>query len=156
MKPEIPWSDVVSLFGKVTHTAIATVDPDGSPRVSPIGSVLFTGEKQGYYFEKFPESMRRNLDQDPRMSILAVAPGFGFWLSALWRGRFKSQPAIRLVCEAGARRPATDEERRAWLDKVRRFRHLKGHDILWKHMSELREFTVVRIEPVELGKMNPL
>ncbi|SCX77912.1 pyridoxamine 5'-phosphate oxidase family protein [Desulfoluna spongiiphila] len=155
MQHDIPWSDVVSLFSKVPHSAIATVDPDGCPRVSPIGSVLFTGEGQGYYFEKFPEHMRNNLERDPRMSIMAVAPGIGFWTAALWRGKFKSQPAIRLVCEAGARRQATEEERRALLDKVRLFRRLKGHDILWKHMSELREFTVIRIEPVELGKMNP-
>ena len=155
MQSDIPWSEVVALFNKVQHSSIATVDEDGCPRVSPIGSILFSGEGQGYYFEKFPESMRRNLERDPRMSIMAVAPGLGFWVGALWRGRFTSQPAIRLVCEAGVRREATQKERSAWLAKVRLFRRLKGHDLLWKDMLDLREFKIIRVEPVELGKMNP-
>ncbi len=155
MQSDIPWSEVTDLFGKVPSMSIATVDEDGSPRVSPIGSVLFSGEGQGYYFEKYPKIMRSNLDRDPRMSILAVAPGFGYWVAALWRGRFKTQPAIRLVCEAEARRKATQEERNAWLAKVRPFRFFKGHDLLWKDMSDLREFKVIRVEPVELGRMNP-
>ena len=155
MQPDIPWSEVTALFSHVQHASIATVDPDGSPRISPIGSVLFSGEGQGFYFEKFPKSMRNNLERDPRMSIMAVAPSFGFWVGALWRGRFKSQPAIRLVCEAGVRRPATPEERNGWLNKVRLFRRLKGHDLLWKNMSELREFKVIRVEPVNVGRMNP-
>ncbi|SDL12253.1 Pyridoxamine 5'-phosphate oxidase [Maridesulfovibrio ferrireducens] len=155
MQSEVSWDEVTALFGKVQHVSIATVDADGTPRVSPIGSVLFSEEGCGYYFEKFPKSMRSNLDRDPRMSIMAVHPGIGFWVGALWRGRFKAQSAIRLVCEAGERRKATQEERNAWLTKVRPFRFFKGHDMLWKDMSDLREFKVIRVEPVELGTMNP-
>lgn len=155
MPIEISWSEVTALFNKVQHASVATVDSDGSPRITPIGSILFSGEGRGYYFEKFPQSMRSNLDHDPRMTILAVSPSFGLWLGALWRGKFKTQPAIRLVCEAGARRKATPEESEAWLSKVRPFRYLKGYNLLWKDMNMLREFKVIRVEPVELGKMNP-
>lgn len=155
MQTEISWDEVKTLFGKVHHASIATVDEDGAPRVSPIGSVLFADEGQGYYFEKFPKMMRSNLDRDSRMCIMAVQPGFGFWMKALWKGQFACQPALRLVCEAGVRRTATQEEKDAWLYKVRPFRFFKGHHLLWKDMSEVREFQVLRIEPVELGRMNP-
>ncbi len=154
MKSEISWPEVTALFNKVQYASVATVDADGYPRITPIGSILFSGEGRGYYFEKFPKSMRSNLDRDPRMTIMAVAPSSVFWLGALWRGKFKSQPAIRLICEAGVRRKATSEEVEAWLAKVRPFRHLKGHSLLWKDMRMLREFKVIRVEPVELGKMN--
>ncbi|SME90332.1 DUF2867 domain-containing protein [Desulfovibrio gilichinskyi] len=154
MKSEISWPEVIALFNKVQYASVATVDADGYPRITPIGSILFSGEGRGYYFEKFPKSMRSNLDRDPRMTIMAVAPRFGFWFGALWHGKFQSQPAIRLVCEAGGRRKATFEEVEAWLSKVSMFRHLKGHSLLWKDMSMVREFKVIRVEPVELGKMN--
>ncbi|MBI9081241.1 MAG: pyridoxamine 5'-phosphate oxidase family protein [Pseudodesulfovibrio sp.] len=155
MQSNIPWDEVSALFNKAQSFSIATVDPDGAPRVSPIGSVLLTGEGKGYYFEKFPQRLRRNLDRDPRMSIMVVNPGLAFWVASLWRGRFKTQPAVRLACEAGARRKGTQEECDAWLSKVRLFRYFKGHDLLWKDMSFLREFSVIRVEPVELGEMNP-
>ncbi|CCO24852.1 pyridoxamine 5'-phosphate oxidase family protein [Maridesulfovibrio hydrothermalis] len=155
MQSDISWEDVKALFSKVNHVAVATVDEDGTPRVSPIGSVLFSGEGRGYYFEKFPKIMRLNLDRDPRMSLMAVQPGPMFWMKALWRGRFQSQPALRLVCEAGQRRKAAQDEIDSWLAKVRPFRFFKGHDMLWKDMSDLREFKVIRVEPVELGRMNP-
>ncbi|WP_291327897.1 DUF2867 domain-containing protein [Desulfovibrio sp. UCD-KL4C] len=154
MQSEISWPEVTALFNQAHHASVATVDADGYPRITPIGSIIFSGEGRGYYFEKFPKSMRSNLDRDPRMTIMGVAPSFAFWLGVLWRGKFKSQPAIRLVCEAGARRKATPEELEAWLSKVRPFRHLKGHSLLWKEMSMLREFKVIRVESVELGKMN--
>jgi len=89
------------------------------------------------------------------MCIMAVHPGLGFWIKSLWKGRFGGHPALRLVCEAGERRRATQEELDGWLAKVRPFRFFKGHDLLWKDMSHLREFKVLRVEPVELGRMNP-
>lgn len=155
MQSDILWTDVEALFSKVQHVSIGTIDEDGFPRISPIGSVHFSSEGQGYYFEKFPQTMRQNMDRDPRMSMMAVQPGPGFWIKSLWKGRFASQPALRLFCEAGKRRAATEAEIDIWLAKVRPFRFFKGHDLLWKGMSEVREFKVLRIESVELGRMNP-
>ncbi|WP_432736857.1 pyridoxamine 5'-phosphate oxidase family protein [Maridesulfovibrio sp. FT414] len=64
MQAEVTWKEVEKLFSEVKHVSVATVDSDGMPRVSPIGSVTFTGENRGYYFEKFPEKMRANLERD--------------------------------------------------------------------------------------------
>ncbi|MBU1003344.1 MAG: pyridoxamine 5'-phosphate oxidase family protein [Proteobacteria bacterium] len=155
MQSIIPWNEVTTLFAKVKSCAMATVDEDGTPRVSPIGSVFLTTEGHGHYFEHFPKGMRTNLDRDPRLAIMAVDPGIGFWFRALWRGKFATQPALRLICEASKRRRASQPEIDAWLAQVRPFRHFKGHDLLWKGMEELREFKVLRVEPVNLGRMSP-
>ncbi|NDV21862.1 pyridoxamine 5'-phosphate oxidase family protein [Desulfovibrio sp. JC022] len=155
MQSDILWNEVEELFGKVQHVSIATIDTDGFPRISPIGSVAFIEEGRGYYFERFPQAMRENLDRNSSMSIMAVHPSPMFWVKSLWKGRFASQPALRLVCKAGNRRNATQDEIDGWLAKVSSFRFFKGHDLLWKDMSMVREFEVLRVEPVELGRMNP-
>lgn len=155
MESTVAWNEVEALFSRGRSFAVATVDADGAPRVSPIGSVFLTGEGRGFYFEKFTRAMRANLDRDPRLCIMAVDGSKWFWLGALKRGRFNRYPALRLMCSAGPRRAAAPEEQQGWLDKVKGLRFFKGHDLLWKDMNHVREFTVQRVEPVELGRMNP-
>lgn len=153
MNTPIPWSEVKALFGREKHFAVGTVDADGTPRVSPIGSIALGDEGEGLYLECFPRAMRENLDRDARMCIMAVRGGTGFWLKSLWRGAFPTPPALRLVAEAGPRREATRAEIDAWLAKVRPLRRLKGHDLLWGSMTHARDFRVLRVEPVGLGRM---
>ena len=153
MNTPIPWNEVKALFKREKHFAVGTVDADGTPRVSPIGSINLGDEGEGHYLECFPRAMRENLDRDPRMCIMAVRGGAGFWLRSLWRGAFPTPPALRLVAEAGPRREATPDEIDAWLSKVRPMRRLKGHDMLWGSMTHARDFRVLRVEPVDLGRM---
>lgn len=155
MQSTIPWTDIKSMFARQKCFSIGTVDEDGTPRVSPIGSVALDDEGHGHYFEHFPKTMRNNLDRDPRLCIMATRGGLMYWVRSLWRGAFPAQPALRLVAEAGPRRKATDEEKARWVAQVRPFRRLKGHDMLWGGMEYVRDFTVVRVEPVGLGKMTP-
>ena len=155
MSSDTSWNEVEDLFGKVNHASLGTVDADGFPRISPIGSVSFTGQGRGYYFEKFPKTMRENIERDPRMTLMAVQSGAGFWLKSLWKGRFQSQPALRLFCRAGGRRKATQSEIDNFLGKVSSYRFFKGYDFLWKDMNMIREFEVLRIEGLEAGRMNP-
>ncbi|BBD07986.1 pyridoxamine 5'-phosphate oxidase family protein [Desulfovibrio ferrophilus] len=155
MQSNIPWDEIKNLFSKVKSCSMATVDEDGTPRVSPIGSVFLSNEGRGHYFEHFPKGMRNNLDRDPRLAIMAVHPGMGYWFRSLWRGRFVTHPALRLICEASKRRKATQTEIDAWMAKVRPFKYFKGHDLLWKNMGHLREFKILRVEPVNLGRMTP-
>lgn len=155
MKSDILWNEVEELFAQVKHVSLGTVDADGFPRISPIGSVAFIGEGKGYYFEKFPKTMRENIERDPRMTLMAAHPGAGFWFKSLWKGRFPSQPALRLFCRTGERRKATQSEIDHFLGKVSMYRFFKGHGLLWKDMNMVREFDVVRIEGLEAGRMNP-
>ncbi len=133
--------------------AIATVNPDGSPRISPIGSLILGAPGKALYFERFPKDMRRNLERDPRICILAVTGGMGYWLKSLYRGRFDSHPGLRLIGRAGTRREATANEKAQWQKRVRPFRKLKGYQLLWKDMPHVRELTFETVEPLRLGPM---
>ena len=68
------------------YCAVATINPDGSPRISPIGSLVLREPGKAVYFEQFPKEMRQNLERDRRVCVLAVSGGFGYWLKALFRG----------------------------------------------------------------------
>lgn len=54
------------------HCSIASVNEDGSPHVTPIGSLQITGLGTGMYFDVFNETLACNVDRDPRVSILVV------------------------------------------------------------------------------------
>ncbi|MBI5590220.1 MAG: pyridoxamine 5'-phosphate oxidase family protein [Deltaproteobacteria bacterium] len=133
--------------------AVATVNPDGSPRVSPIGSLILGEAGKAIYFETFPKNMRRNLDQDQRICILGVNGGFLYWLKSLFRGRFDTPPGVRLMGRVGARREATEAEVGQWLKRVESFRGFKGYKLLWKDMRHVRDVTFDDFEPLRLGPM---
>ena len=135
------------------YCAIATINPDGSPRISPIGSLVLGEPGKAIYFEHFPKEMRQNLERDRRVCVLAVVGGFGHWLKALFRGRFDAPPGLRLTGRAGARREATAREQELWQARVRPFRGLKGYKLLWKDMHHVRELTFDNVEPLRLGAM---
>jgi hypothetical protein len=60
---------------------------------------------------------------------------------------------VRLLGRVSPRRMATAEEMRRWQEKVKHFRLLKGYNLLWKDMSEVRDITFDSFEPLRLGLM---
>ena len=141
-------------FSSSMHYAVATVDAEGGPHVSPIGSVMLTGLGRAIYFEEFTRQLPENLSGDNRVCILAVDSGKWFWLSALARGRFPTPPAVRLRGRVvGPRRPATEDERRRWQRRVRRLRWSRGHRLLWRRMGWVREIEFDEALPVGIGPM---
>ena len=151
------WDAICRVFGKTMKTtgfcAMATVNPDGSPHIAPIGSLILHAPGQACYFEKFPVTMRRNLDRDPRVCVLAAYGGFLGTLAALFRGRFASAPGVRRSGVAGELRPATEAEERTWRERIKIFRRLKGYDLLWKDMTQVRDIRFDSFEPVRIGLM---
>lgn len=143
---------------KTTHfCAVATINPDGSPHIAPIGSLFLTEAGKGFYFERFPKITRANLEQEQRLCVLA-APRLGLWsfVKALFRGRFVTSPGVRLAGRAGARRLASEEEQRRWHDRVKSygpFRLLKGYKLVWGDLRYVREITFDAFEPLTLGRM---
>ncbi len=150
------WQEIRRLVKQANHVSVATVKPDGSPHVSPIGSFsLHPAEPRGYWLEKYPSNLPRHLEADQRVQIMAVQGGVGFWLKSLWRGDFVGPPAVRLVGTAGALRPVTDQEQERFQKRVKLVRSLKGAKYLWTGMAVARDITIEEIVPVRLGSMWP-
>lgn len=151
------WAEIKALFRESFrssfHYAIASVGADGDPHVTPIGSLILGRPGQGIYFEKFTRNLPRNLDDGSRVCVLAVNSSRWFWMGSLFAGRFPRPPAVRLHGVAGPVRHATEREIALWQKRVGRVRFTTGHRLMWRDMSEVREISFDRIEPVQLGVM---
>ena len=135
------------------HCVIATTGPDGTPHVTPIGSVVLTEPGRGIYLEIFASRLGRNLDHDPRFCLLAVDSSKGFWLESLVRGRFTKPPGIRLTGTAGPRREATEQEQARFRRQVAPLRMTRGHRILWTRGDRARDLYFDAAIPLRLGAM---
>lgn len=151
------WSEVKTLFKtsfkSSFHYAIASVNQKGEPHVTPIGSLILGEPGHGIYFEKFPRQMPLNFKSNKKVCVLAVNSSRWFWLKSLLVGKFLSPPAVRLHGVVGDLREATETEIALWQKRVKSVRFSKGHAMLWRDMSKVRDIEFNRIEPVKLGKM---
>lgn len=156
MNIENDWTDIRHLFARARYASIATVDPEGRPHVTPIGSlVLDRAPGRGFWFEIFTRSMPGHLERDARLCAMAVDTRLSFWSRALLAGRFPTAPGIRLVGVAGARREPTEQEVEWFQRRVRPVRWTRGHDLLWKEFRWGREVAFEEVLPIRLGKMWP-
>jgi hypothetical protein len=102
------WKTIQMIFqesrGSSMHYAVATVNEDGSPHVTPMGALFLFGNKTGFCFDEFPVNMSRNLERNPRVCILAVNSNPTFWQKSLLAGKFETPPAVRLMGPVGKKR----------------------------------------------------
>ena len=151
------WSDIRRLFGQAFrssfHYALATVNENGEPHVTPIGSLILCDPGHGYYFEEFTRQLPRNLQENKQVCVLAVDSSRWFWFKSLFRGRFVSPPAMRLYGTAGEVREATENEIESWHRRVGRVRASKGYSLMWENMKMVRDIAFSRVEPVCMGEM---
>lgn len=155
---EEQWPEIKKLL-KITLTksmqcGISTVDPDGNPHISPIGSLFLTEFSKGFFFEMFASNMRANLERNNRFCIALVNSGRWFFFRSLFMGKFNSHPGIRLYGEIGKRRKAKSREVMAFRKAVKSFKWLKGYDLLWKTEGYVRDITIEGVKTLNLGKMN--
>lgn len=135
------------------HFAIASVDDDGAPNITPVGTVFFRDDRTGFYFDQYTSALTRSLDSNPHVCLMAVDRGTWFWFRSLLVGRFSAIPGVRLYGTVGARRCATEAE----LEQVRRrvspMRLLKGGRLLWSDFSHVRDITFTHARPVRYPVM---
>jgi pyridoxamine 5'-phosphate oxidase-like protein len=152
------WTLIKSLFRDGVKSsgffAIASTNPDGSPHVSPIGSLILYEPGHGVYADEFPAILSRNIAHNPRVCVMSVNSGKGFWLKSLIRGKFHNHPGIRLTGTAGKKRLGTEKEIHNWLKRVSVFRKFKGYDLLWRHMKYVRDIHFDDIALLSAGKMS--
>ncbi len=144
---------VQEAFNSCLHCAIATINDDGAPHVTPIGSLILRDDGTGFYFEEFLSTTLKNLERNKRVCVLAVNSDKKFWFESLLGGEFTSPPAVRIMGVVGEKREATEQEIALWQKKVQAASQLKGYEILWKNMRTVRDIYFDSFEPVHTGSM---
>ena len=141
-------------FATNFHVSIASVDDQGLPSLTPIGTLFLNREAtSGYYFEKYPRRLPLAAQGSAQVCVLVVNSGMCFWLKGLFRNRFSAYPAIRLYGKLGAKRQASEREIQRLRRRMRFTRWLKGNHYLWSDMQDVREIHFTRAEMVTLGEM---
>jgi len=137
------------------HVSIASVNPDGSPHVTPIGSFYLREDGVGIFFELLTQRLVENVERNPRVCVLAVNSGKLFWLRSLIAGRFATYPGVRLDGTMGERRESTAEERAWWARRIQPLKWTRGANVLWSAASlrYVREIHFTQAIPVEAGAM---
>jgi len=151
------WKEVKDLFRasfrSSFHYAIATVNSNGEPHVTPIGSLILGKPGHGLYFEEFPRQLPANYKSNKHVCILAVNSSRWYWIKSLINGRFSSPPAVRLHGLVSEIREATEKEIVLWQNRVKHVSFSKGHAKMWANMKMVRDIKFTKIEPVHLGDM---
>ena len=140
-------------FKSCFHYAVATVKPDGTPHVTPIGGLYLRDDETGFYFEEFPSRLPENLKRNPRVCVMAMNADKLFWGRALMDGKFPSPPGVRLLGTAGQAREGTQQEMELFQKRMGFARSLKGYKIMWEGMSRVRDISFDAFEPIDLGAM---
>ncbi len=137
------------------HCAVASIGVDGHPHVTPIGSVMLTEPGRGVYLDVINVHLSRNLDRDPRVTVLAVDSRRSAWMRAMLRGRFDSPPGVRLIGSAGETRPLRDDERERFERRVRLAVRTRGGRQLWGDPAKFRarDLTFTAVAPVRIPAM---
>ena len=107
------WNKIRKLFiiafRSSFHYSIATVNENGSPHVTPIGSLFLRRNNTGFFFDDFLGNTSRNFERNQRVCILALNSGKFFWIKSLFLGKFKTPVAVRLNGTVGEQRKATEQ-----------------------------------------------
>ncbi|MEM1203028.1 MAG: pyridoxamine 5'-phosphate oxidase family protein [Acidobacteriota bacterium] len=150
------WNEIRHIFARSVYASMATVDADGHPHVSPIGSLVLHREPgRGFWFERFTTALPRHLDTDPRLCAMAVDTRVTLWGRALVAGRFPQAPGIRLRGTAGDRRPGTERELDLFKQRVRATRWTRGHKLLWEGLAHGRDVVFDEAIPLRIGALWP-
>ena len=144
---------VVRAKASSLHCAIASVDADGAPHITPVGTVFLRDDRTGFYFDQYTSALSRNIDADPRVCVMAVDTGRVFWLRSLISGRFIAPPAVRLYGTAGPLRAATQSELEQVRASVRKTQWSRGGKMLWSDFSHVRDIAFIGFRPVRYPVM---
>ena len=152
------WPDIRQHFKRSFstnfHVAIASIDSQGLPVNTPIGSLFLYRDCRGIYYEKYPSTLPGNVAAHPEICVLAVNSGVWFWLRSLLQNRFYAYPGIRLHGILGISRKPSELEKKRLKRRMRATRFLPGNKSLWGDMDSVREIQFTRAESVQLGSMS--
>ena len=151
------WPEILNVLqnGKKSNRyfSIATVDKNGNPHVTPIGHVFFRDDMTGFYFDAYSKAMPENYQANRNICLMSVNSSTGFWLKSLFKGKFSSAPAVRLMGEVSDARQATSQEITQLKNSIKITRALKGHKLLWGDLSRVRDMRFTEFSPAKYPVM---
>ena len=152
------WKIIRAVFKRAQNSALchsfSTVNDDGTPNITPIGSLVLTANHPGgFYFDVFNKTMTENLNANPDVNILAVDSRKLFWLKSVFSKRFNTPPAIRLIGRVSPRRQATAEDVKFCLDNVTYLKRFGASKKLGNRLKHLREIEFTRVDVLNIGAM---
>ena len=157
MRIEDNWPEIKQVVAKgqasTLHCAIASVAADGTPNVTPVGTVFLRDDQTGFYFDQYTSALAQNVDAGSSICLMAVNAGKGFWQRSLFAGRFISPPGIRLYGTVGELRAALPEELERVRQRVRPTRWLKGSRLIWSDFTHVRDIHFTSCRPVSYPRM---
>ncbi|MBI3149898.1 MAG: pyridoxamine 5'-phosphate oxidase family protein [Betaproteobacteria bacterium] len=152
---ERQWQGIRQTVARAGFCAVASVNADGSPHLTPIGSVWL--EKQpgkAMLFQRFTRQLPENAQSDDRVCLLATRNDAWFWIKALLRGRFDAPPGVRIVARLGPPRPARPEEIARFHGRMSIFRWTRGFRLLWADLRVARDLSIESVLPVKIGPVS--
>jgi len=139
--------------GSSKHCAIASVDEQDRPHVTPIGFVFLRDDATAFYFEQYSKALPANFKHNRHVCLMAVNSSLAFWLRSLLRGKFLSHPGIRLHGEAGELRAATPSELAQLRERIGAARWLRGSALIWAGLATVRDIKIIGAEAVRYPQM---
>ena len=151
------WSTIKNVFRRSRraglHYAFSTINQDGTPNVTPIGSLLLNSNKPGgFYFDVYNHMLGLNLERNPNVAILAVDSRKHYWISSALKGKFKTPPALRLIGSVDSPRPVTQSEKQIWLKEMTFIRRL-GKKRFIKQLNTVRDIHFSRVDVMNIGSL---
>lgn len=68
------WSEIRRVVAQgqssAVYCSVASINPDGTPNISPIGRVFLSENMTGYYFDPYTSALSRNLDINPNICAM--------------------------------------------------------------------------------------
>ncbi len=151
------WEIIRGIFGGAFassfHFAVGSLGEDGSPNLTPIGSLVLGDVGRGFYFDGYAAGLGRRVERDSRVCVMAVDASRWRMIQALWRGEARRPYGVRLHGTVGERRPATAAELERFQRRVRPLRFLRGHALLWGHLRTVRDVRFHAFEPVRIASL---
>lgn len=133
--------------------SIATVDSDGAPHITPIGHMFFRDDMTGYYFDQYSEAMPKNFQSNKKICLMSVNSSTWFWLKSLFKAKFESAPAVRLMGEVTDIRQASEQEIDTLKKAISATKNLRGHKLLWNDLNKVRDIQFTGFSPAKYPVM---